>query len=435
MNIPEPASLPPPRAAILLFVAVLVSNFLLGIVLAGARVEESWILVATPLVVLFWTAVAVRYFRVDVKETLLLRLPSAADLLMAIPLAIAFVILSDQVSNLFETLIPAEIRAHLLELVRVKGPTDWVVKLATIGLGAAVSEELMLRGFILSVFCRGMNRSSAIFVTALLFTALHVLPLPSIAAAGVVLGFTALATRSIVVPILIHFVNNLYVLALVNLAHLETLGDPVWIPPEILLPAVAIFVLTMAYYGRHLASPPAPASTASSIVTRGDGSEREMERGEWGERGADSTNAPTLRRHPTLSEELATIPGPRRRLGWAVVVLAILLGSSVLLGLFFWIAYRARPESIQKPFIQAMSQDALERLAPEARGREGDISSSFRALEAVSDSGRLDESHLWDVLRVYAESVADGSVDSAEAEILVTAIRRAVAGATSPRRL
>jgi membrane protease YdiL (CAAX protease family) len=421
-----PRGLPSPRAAILLFVAVLLSNFLLGILFTAVRVDERWILITTPLVVVFWTVVAVRYFRVDPREALLLRMPSLGDLLMAVPLAIAFVILSDQISNLTETLVPEEIRKHLLEMVRVTGPADWILKVATLGLGAAVSEELMLRGFMLSVFCRGMTRSSAILVTALLFTALHVLPLPSIAAAGIVLGFTALATRSIVVPILIHFVNNLYVLALVNLAKLDTLGDPVWIPPEILVPAFAIFVLTMAYYGRHLAPSTAPGgippAAPSGGVERGDG-------------GTEIHARPALRRAPTLSEELAKVPPARRRLGFVIVLVAVLIGTTVLLGLFVWTAYRIRPEAMQKALIETMSQDTIARLAPEARGRENEITASFRTLEEVSATGSLDESHLFDVMRVYVEGVADGSVDSAEAESLAAAIRRAVAGAMSPQKL
>ncbi len=82
--------------------------------------------------------------------------------------------------------------------------------------------------------------------------ALHILPLPSFAVAGMVLGLTALSTRSIVVPVVIHFLNNASALALVNLAGLETLGDPIWIPAEILLPAMAIFALCVFYYSRRL---------------------------------------------------------------------------------------------------------------------------------------------------------------------------------------
>lgn len=435
----EPAPLPPPRAAIGLFVAVLLSNFAMGLLLASARAGANWILVGTPLVVLFWTVLALRYFRVDVRETLLLHVPSRGDLLMALPLAFSFVILSDQLSNFSENLIPPEIKAQLLEMVRVAGPADWIVKVATIGLGAALSEELMLRGFILSVFCRSMSRTSAVLFTALLFMALHILPLPSIAAAGVVLGFTALATRSIAVPIVIHFVNNLYVLALVNLAHLETLGDPVWIPPEILVPAIAIFVLTMAYYARHLLSQPSPArggpgfpGSGSLAAGRPDGEDGE---GEREERDFDLAVRPARGHAPKLSEELSAIPPARRRLGFLVVLLAVVVGTSVLLGLFVYTVHMVRPQTIHKALIQTMSQDTRERLAPEARGRENELVSSFQTLEAVSEVGGLDETRLWTVLRVYFEVVVDGRVDSAEADTLIQAIHQAVEGATSPRRL
>jgi membrane protease YdiL (CAAX protease family) len=97
-----------------------------------------------------------------------------------------------------------------------------------------------------------MRRASAVLLTSFLFMALHILPLPSFLAAGLVLGVTALATGSIVVPVVIHFLNNASALALLNLAGLETLGDPVWIPPGILVPAVAIFVLSLGYYARRL---------------------------------------------------------------------------------------------------------------------------------------------------------------------------------------
>jgi membrane protease YdiL (CAAX protease family) len=252
----DPRKLPSPAAAMALFLAVLISNLALGRVVASAGVSADWLLVATPLVLLAFTILFVFGFRLDPKETLLLRLPTRADLLIAIPLAFSFVILSDQLSTLTSDLVPAELSEQLREVqlrwLRASTPGEWAGKLATIGAGAAISEELMFRGFVQSAFSRTMRRASAVLWTSFLFMALHILPLPSFAAAGLVLGVAALATRSIVVPMVIHFLNNASALALVNLAGLETLGDPVWIPPGILLPAVAIFVLCLSYYARRL---------------------------------------------------------------------------------------------------------------------------------------------------------------------------------------
>jgi membrane protease YdiL (CAAX protease family) len=252
----EPRKLPSPAAAVTLFFAVLLSNLAMGRAVASSRISADWLLVATPLVLLVLTALFVLGFRLDPKETLLLRLPTWPDLLMAAPLAISFVILSDQLSTLTSDFVPAELAEQLREVqlrwLRASGPGEWLVKLSTIGAGAAISEELMFRGFVQSAFSRAMRGVNAVVLTSFLFMALHILPLPSFAAAGLVLGLTALATRSIVVPVVIHFLNNVAALALVNLAGLETLGDPVWIPPEILFPAVAIFVLCLIYYARRL---------------------------------------------------------------------------------------------------------------------------------------------------------------------------------------
>ena len=251
-----PRKLPSPAAAIALFCAVLISNLAMGRVVSSFGISADWLLVATPLVLGVLTALFVFGFRLDARETLLLRLPTWPDLLMAVPLAISFVILSDQLSTLTSDLVPAELSEQLREVqlrwLRASSPGEWLVKLATIGAGAAISEELMFRGFVQSAFSRATGPAIAVILTSILFTLLHILPLPSFAAAGLVLGLTALATGSIVVPVVIHFLNNVAALALVNLAGLETLGDPVWIPPEILLPAVAIFVLCLIYYARRL---------------------------------------------------------------------------------------------------------------------------------------------------------------------------------------
>jgi membrane protease YdiL (CAAX protease family) len=252
----EERKLPPPAAAFALFAFVLLSNVAMGKAISASGVSPDWLLVTTPLVLLAFTALFLAWFRPDPRETLLLRLPTWPDALMAIPLGISFVILSDQLSSLTSDFVPKELAEELREVqlrwLRVSSPGEWVVKLLTIGIGAAVSEELMFRGFIQSALSRAMRPARAIALTAFLFMALHILPLPSFVAAGLVLGLAALATGSVVVPALVHFINNAAALTLVNVAGVESLGDPVWIPPSILLPAIAIFALSLAYYLRRL---------------------------------------------------------------------------------------------------------------------------------------------------------------------------------------
>ncbi len=256
MPSPDPRKLPSSAAAVALFLAVLIANLVMGRLFAASGIGADWLLVATPLVLVAFLTLFIVWLRLDPRETLLLRLPGWRDLGMAIPLAMSFVVLSDQLSSLTSDLIPRELAEQLREVqlrwLRVSSPGEWLVKLATIGAGAAVSEELMFRGFVQSAFSRTMSGASAVLWTSFLFMALHILPLPSFAAAGLVLGLTALATRSIVVPVVIHFLNNAAALALLNLAGRETLGEPVWIAPQILLPAIAVFVLSLIYYAKRL---------------------------------------------------------------------------------------------------------------------------------------------------------------------------------------
>jgi membrane protease YdiL (CAAX protease family) len=397
----------------------------MGQLFAGAEANSEWLLVSTPLVLLFWTVLFVYWFRVDPKETLLLRLPSWPDLLMALPLAISFVILSDQLSSLTSDLVPEELAEQLREVqirwLRASGALEWLVKLATIGVGAALSEELMFRGFVQSAFSRSMKRSTAVLWTSFLFMALHVLPLPSFAAAGVVLGVTALATRSVLVPAVIHFVNNAAALALVNLAGLETLGDPVWIPPSILLPAVAIFALSMGYYGRRLLRRPVEEDLSPPTP-------RDPDPGE--DRGIFLSAA-----NLSFAEELQSVPRGRRRLGFLVIAAAILVGSTVLLALFASSLYMSNPQGAQATFLSALSQETLSRLDPDAMARSEELETAFDALSAANDAGGLGWRQLFRVARVYASTSADGTIDSGDVDILLEALREAVTGTIAPRRL
>jgi membrane protease YdiL (CAAX protease family) len=101
---------------------------------------------------------------------------------MAIPLAFSFVILSDQLSTLTSDLVPAELAEQLREVqlrwLRASGPGEWIGKLATIGAGAAISEELMFRGFVQSAFLAPQGGDRRLWTRS--FLALHILrSLPS----------------------------------------------------------------------------------------------------------------------------------------------------------------------------------------------------------------------------------------------------------------
>lgn len=400
-NASDPPRYPQPAGGLVLFLGVL------GIALVlGWALPEGAPLFAMPVVMLLATGLAVVGFRVDAKETLLLRLPSATDFLMAIPLAISFFILDDQIAALSHARFPVSEATleYFRRILTVQSPWDWVEKIALIGVGAAVSEELMFRGFMQTAFLQRLRRPAAIVLAAGLFMLLHVQFLP-VLAAGIVLGFVALATRSIVIPMFVHFTNNVIQLLLFNLADLETLGDPVWIPPTILLPALAMFALSWGYYLRRLEPEPEP----------------EPER-------------ITIPHHPTsIGEELSSVPEDRRRLGWLVVSMAIVTGVLVLLGLFGWSVYSFNPERFQAPGIEMLERRVIAALEPGASDKAAPITSAFRALQALNESGQLQLHDLVTVWQTYRERSADGGLDAQDADTLVEAIHKMVTDRTRPR--
>jgi membrane protease YdiL (CAAX protease family) len=400
---------PTPAAAALLFATVLASNIALGILANTLGSGEDWLLLATPLMVLFWTCLASWYSRIDLKDALLLRLPSRADVIMAIPLALSFVILNDQLSSLTEDWIPREIQSEWLRIARISGPGEWAFKLSTIAVGAAVSEELMFRGFIQNAFLSSMRRSTAVLWTSFLFMMLHMLPLPSFAAAGLVLGFAALASRSIVVPILIHLLHNAAALALVNFTDLGTLGEPTWIPDTILLPAILIFALTIVFFAWRLAGEPTVA--------------------------AEAVEAPPPSRVSSVSQELASISEGRRRLGWLVVAAAVILGASALLLLFGYTIYMTRPETLHAAVVERLAIECRARLAPEASPRAGELDRAFDSLASLNERGGLTFQRLWKIGSAYFEVSADGTIDANEVDRVLDAIGEAAEGTIRPRRL
>ena len=142
-----------------------------------------------------------------------------------------------------------------------------------------------------------------------------------------------------------------------------------------------------------------------------------------------------FRSPPSFSRELESVPPGRRRLGWLVLAGAVLLGTSVLLLLFFSFLYLSNPPAMQATFIETLSRETSRRLDPDAIERAEELDGAFLALSAANDAGSLGWRELWTVMRAYAKASADGSIDSEDAGALIESIREAVMGATAPRRL
>ena len=383
---------PTPGWAFLLFLTVLVLNIVINAVLL-ATVPDLGILLGELLAILIPTALAVLVLRVDARTTLRLRLPSTTDLLLALPLAASLVVINDQLSNLTSQVfpIPEEFRENIVSLLRAETAYEWIVRILGLAVGAAVAEEVLFRGFIQKSLERSwLGRAGAILITSSLFAVMHVMPqgLASYTLAGVVLGITAIATDSILIPILIHAVNNASAIMLLNLSGLESLGQPVWIPPGILIPAVLIFTLTLTYYLRRA-------------------------------KETDAPDPPRPSPEPLWLTAHEEQPLERRNLGWLAVGCAVIGGAIVVLGLFSFPLLYA-PQVRHQPILE-MKETLLE-----AAGHgplSARITAELDALLEFNDTEQLSVSEFLQLMWIYSEARSDGVVTEEEIETVLLKVR------------
>jgi hypothetical protein len=136
-----------------------------------------------------------------------------------------------------------------------------------------------------------------------------------------------------------------------------------------------------------------------------------------------------------IDSDIDTIPQGRRRLGYLVIAAAVLLGTAVLLALFFSSLYMSNPSAVQASFIEAVSQRALSQLDLDARDRAERLEEAFASLDSANEAGALGWRDLAAVWMAYAERGADGVLDPEDADELIESIESVVDRAASPRRL
>ena len=388
------------------FVATFVAIIVIGVFIAQTGLPFDLAILATPGATLLVALAAVRLFRLNPYRALRLRPARNSQLLLSIPIALSLFVVSDQLANLSRAFLPIdeELVRSVAELVRADGLFSWLIRLAGIGFGAALSEELLFRGVILTGL-RPLGRGGAIVVSALLFTVMHGLLLPNYFVAGLVLGLAAMATRSILVPISIHLFHNIAALLLFNLTDIETLGDPLWIPSGILVPAAGILAIGVFIYLRDL---------------------REASGAKPAESVPDAPPEPWLPSPPpgalSIGEDLREVPPSSRRLGFVFVALSMIAGLFIAVGLFVYLGYLTNPGPQRAAAIESLRQIAHESLAEEAAAREAEIDAAFETLTELNREGRVGFRHIWRAARVVAAATADGEFGNRDVESLLMAV-------------
>ena len=147
----------------------------------------------------------------DLRKTFLIHMPRVGHLLAAMLLAMALHPLSLELSaalSWFFPPLPKSVRDLMGALSTDQIPL-WLVLLA-FAAAPAVCEEIAFRGFLLSGFRRTGRTALAIVLSSLLFGIMHMIPQQVFNAAllGLVLGFIAVRSDSLLPGIAFHFCYN-----------------------------------------------------------------------------------------------------------------------------------------------------------------------------------------------------------------------------------
>lgn len=159
----------------------------------------------------------------SLRKSLRIRMPHWTTLPMAVLLGVTlhplYVMLASWINYTYP--ISEQAAAAMKPFTDQISAAPWITVLVLLALVPAICEELAFRGFIFGGLVREKGRLRAVVVTAIMFGISHGVLQQSIAATimGVLLGFVALRTGSVLPGLLIHFTNNALSVSLERIAN------------------------------------------------------------------------------------------------------------------------------------------------------------------------------------------------------------------------
>lgn len=180
-----------------------------------------------------------------------LKLPPNEVLLLSLPLGLSLGILTDELDRIVQIFLPTpEIFLQYLDSLRAETALDWLLLVMGVVVIAAISEEILFRGFLQVSLERKGDITKAVILSSVSWTIIHINPYWAIQifVTGIVIGFLAWRTNSVYPPIIVHGLNNFLSLLAINFDLNESmswylLGEHV--SPVILVIAAGILFLSI----------------------------------------------------------------------------------------------------------------------------------------------------------------------------------------------
>ena len=223
------------RTAILVVISSIMSAFLAGAFVLGFGMTDpdgpqkiytflSFIIGQSfMLVPLFWFLLSNKH---PLFETLRIKMVSFPTIYYTILLSIGVIILSDELDKIVQMFIEAP--KYVIDLNGVLKPeslSGYLLLFIAVVIIAPLGEELLFRGFFQKILeDNWKDITKSVLVTAVIFSFIHMNPFwfAQIYILGILLGFLAWKTNSIIPPLILHSLNNLIALVLSFTTNNET---------------------------------------------------------------------------------------------------------------------------------------------------------------------------------------------------------------------
>jgi uncharacterized protein len=197
---------------------------------------------------LFFLVIPVFYARIrnyNIRRVFRLNPVPSIILLLGIPIGMSLAILT-----------PPDMFTQYLESMRAETMTDWVLLIMGVVLIAALSEEMLFRGFLQVSLEKKGDINRAVIMTSLTWTLIHINPYwaVQIFVTGIFLGFIAWRTGSIYPSMIVHGTNNLLSLLSINFDFENNVDWYFWgdfVSPFIVLLALVILITSIRYLSIH----------------------------------------------------------------------------------------------------------------------------------------------------------------------------------------
>ena len=185
----------------------------------------------------------------------------------AFVMGLSLIVLTDEMERLIAIFMPMpDNLADMMKPLYVSGFTEWLIVLTGSVVIASVAEEALFRGFLQVSLEKKGDVTRAVVLTSVSWTIIHMNPYWAIQIffMGIFLGYIAQQVNSIRPAILIHAMNNLLALLVINF---EIDADiPYYSFNGHVSPWVLVIAVAMLYYSiRGIGRLPRPRSTPPSL--------------------------------------------------------------------------------------------------------------------------------------------------------------------------